>query len=213
MASIVVALRTGQTVLGVLVGDAEGSPATVLALAPLAWLMAMISACSGGRRLLFACPLYTIRLGYQRFVEMREMFTQTIGALASAVDKRDPMTSKHSIRVKEISIDIGRVMRVSDSELEALEWGGLLHDVGKIGVPDAILRKPEKLTKEERMTMNAHPVLGRTSSRRSPSLRRNCRSSGTITSGTTARATRTGSSATRSRSWPASSMSPMRSRR
>ena len=88
------------------------------------------------------------------------MFTQTIGALAEAVDKRDPYTSKHCVRVKEIAIDIGRVMRVSDSELEALEWGGLLHDVGKIGVPDRVLLKAERLTKEERMIMNSHPVLG-----------------------------------------------------
>ena len=65
------------------------------------------------------------------------MFTQTIGALAEAVDKRDPYTARHSRTVKEIAVDIGRVMRVNDAELEALEWGGLLHDVGKIGVPDA----------------------------------------------------------------------------
>jgi HD-GYP domain-containing protein (c-di-GMP phosphodiesterase class II) len=49
---------------------------------------------------------------------------------------------------------------VSDAELEALEWGGLLHDVGKIGVPDNVLLKQERLNKEERMIMNAHPVLG-----------------------------------------------------
>ena len=96
----------------------------------------------------------------QRFVEMREMFTQTIGALAEAVDKRDPYTAKHSHRVKEIAVDIGRVMRVNDAELEALEWGGLLHDVGKIGVPDSVLLKQERLNREERMIMNAHPVLG-----------------------------------------------------
>jgi HD-GYP domain-containing protein (c-di-GMP phosphodiesterase class II) len=51
-------------------------------------------------------------------------------------------------------------MRVNDAELEALEWGGLLHDVGKIGVPDSVLLKQERLTREERMVMNAHPVLG-----------------------------------------------------
>jgi HD-GYP domain-containing protein (c-di-GMP phosphodiesterase class II) len=88
------------------------------------------------------------------------MFTQTIGALAEAVDKRDPFTSKHSQRVRSISVDIGREMRVSAGELEALEWGGLLHDVGKIGVPDSILLKQGKLTREERIRMNAHPVLG-----------------------------------------------------
>jgi putative nucleotidyltransferase with HDIG domain len=91
---------------------------------------------------------------------MREMFTQTIGALAGAVDKRDPFTSKHSHRVKAIAVDIGREMRVSEPELEALEWGGLLHDVGKIGVPDSVLKKQERLTRDERMVMNAHPVLG-----------------------------------------------------
>ena len=88
------------------------------------------------------------------------MFEQTIGALAEAVDKRDPFTARHSHRVKEIAVDIGRVMRVIDEELEALTWGGLLHDVGKIGVPDNVLLKQERLNKEERMIMNAHPVLG-----------------------------------------------------
>ncbi len=69
------------------------------------------------------------------------MFTQTIGALAEAVDKRDPYTSKHSQNVRMIRVDIGREMRVCAADLEALEWGGLLHDVGKIGVPDNILLK------------------------------------------------------------------------
>src|SRR5438874_13725480 len=102
--------------------------------------------------LLFGVPLFTTRVAYQRFVEMRDMFTQTIGALAEAVDKRDPFTSKHSHRVKQIAVDIGKEMRVSSSELEALEWGGLLHDVGKIGVPDAVLLKSDRLTRDERMT-------------------------------------------------------------
>ena len=88
------------------------------------------------------------------------MFTQTIGALAEAVDKRDPFTAKHSHRVKRSRSTSGGRCGVSDRELEALEWGGLLHDVGKIGVPDAVLLKQERLSKEERMVMNSHPVLG-----------------------------------------------------
>jgi putative nucleotidyltransferase with HDIG domain len=163
LTSIVVALRTGQSVRLVIVGDAKGYGTNYLALAPLAWLMARVYELPGAgwwAAVLFALPLYTTRVGYERFVEMRDMFTQTIGALAEAVDKRDPYTSKHSIRVKEISVDIGRVLRVGDAELEALEWGGLLHDVGKIGVPDSVLKKAERLTKDERMVMNSHPVLG-----------------------------------------------------
>jgi putative nucleotidyltransferase with HDIG domain len=160
LVSILLGLRTGQPPLGVLVGDSRGIASAVIALAPLAWLMSIIYVVQWWATALFAVPLYSTRLAYERFVEMRDMFTQTIGALAEAVDKRDPFTSKHSVRVKEIAIDIGRVMRVGDGELEALEWGGLLHDVGKIGVPDRVLLKPERLTKEERMIMNSHPVLG-----------------------------------------------------
>jgi putative nucleotidyltransferase with HDIG domain len=134
-----------------------------LTLAPLGWLMARMYEAEGAgwwTTFLFALPLYTTRLAFHQVAEMREMFTQTIGALAEAVDKRDPFTSKHSRNVQMISVDIGREMRVNAAELEALEWGGLLHDVGKIGVPDNILLKQERLTREERMVMNAHPVLG-----------------------------------------------------
>jgi HD-GYP domain-containing protein (c-di-GMP phosphodiesterase class II) len=160
--AMVVALRTNQSVRVVAVGDAKGFATSQLALSPLSWLMAQVFTIGGAwwATLLFGLPLYTTRVAHNRFVEMREMFTQTIGALAGAVDKRDPYTSKHSQRVKMIAVDIGREMHVNEQELEALEWGGLLHDVGKIGVPDRVLLKEERLTREERMLMNAHPVLG-----------------------------------------------------
>ena len=122
--------------------------------------MALVYSIQWWATLLFALPLYTTRMASARFVEMRDMFTQTIGALAAAVDKRDPYTARHSLRVKEIAVDIGKVMRVNDGELEALEWGGLLHDVGKIGVSDSVLLKQDRLNREERMLMNSHPVLG-----------------------------------------------------
>ncbi len=162
--SLIVLFRGGRPIREFLArAETSGIWANLLTLAPLGWLMARMYELPGAgwwTALLFALPLFTTRVAYQRFVEMREMFTQTIGALAEAVDKRDPFTSKHSQRVRSISVDIGRQMRVSASELEALEWGGLLHDVGKIGVPDSILLKQGKLTREERITMNAHPVLG-----------------------------------------------------
>jgi hypothetical protein len=163
LVSLIVSFRGGRVREFLTHAETANMWANLLTLAPLAWLMARIYVIEGGgwwTALLFGLPLFTTRLAYQRFVEMREMFTQTIGALAEAVDKRDPFTSKHSQRVRTISVDIGRQMRVSAAELEALEWGGLLHDVGKIGVPDSILLKQGKLTREERITMNAHPVLG-----------------------------------------------------
>ena len=160
LTAMAVSLRTDQQFREVLLGDARGFTTNLLGLAPLGWLMAQMYAVVWWSCLLFALPLYTTRLAYHNFIEMREMFTQTITALAGAVDKRDPTTAMHSWRVKDISVDIGRVMRLGESDLEALEWGGLLHDVGKIGVPDDVLKKPSRLTREERQIMNSHPVLG-----------------------------------------------------
>jgi putative nucleotidyltransferase with HDIG domain len=160
LAGSLLALRTNQPLATVLIGDSRGTSLNSLALGPLGWLMSLVYSIQWWATLLFALPLWTTRQASQRFVEMRDMFTQTIGALAEAVDKRDPYTARHSQNVKTIAVDIGRVMRVNDHELEALEWGGLLHDVGKIGVPDAVLLKQDRLNREERMIMNSHPVLG-----------------------------------------------------
>ena len=155
-----VSLRDGEPV-SKLVRASAGAGVNMLALAPVAWLMAQMYVVAGWWAvLLFAVPLYTTRLAFTRFVEVREMFTQTVRSLAEAVDKRDKFTSGHSHRVQEIAIDIGRAMKVGDEDLEALEWGGLLHDIGKIGVPDSVLLKQDRLTREERATMNSHPVLG-----------------------------------------------------
>jgi putative nucleotidyltransferase with HDIG domain len=155
-----VSVREGESMSKLVRADA-GAYLNMLALAPVAWLMAQMYVVAGWWAvLLFAVPLYTTRLAYQRFVEVREMFTETVRSLAEAVDKRDTFTSGHSQRVQKIAMDVGRVMKVSDDELEALEWGGLLHDIGKIGVPDSVLLKQDRLTREERTTMNAHPVLG-----------------------------------------------------
>ena len=143
LTAVVVSLRTGQGALSVIAGEARGTAASILSLAPIGWLMAQIYIIAAWASLLFALPLYMTRLAYQNYTEMREMFTQTIGALAAAVDKRDPYTAKHSERVKDIAGDIGRVLRLGEADLEALEWGGLLHDVGKIGVPDAVLLKQD----------------------------------------------------------------------
>jgi putative nucleotidyltransferase with HDIG domain len=161
ISAVFTSLRTGRKFWTTVRADAFGAYVNMFALAPVAWLMAQIYVGAGWWAvLLFAVPLYTTRLAYSRFVEVREMFTETVRSLAEAVDKRDTFTSGHSRRVQDIAMDIGRVLKVSDDELEALEWGGLLHDIGKIGVPDSVLLKQERLTREERTTMNSHPILG-----------------------------------------------------
>jgi HD superfamily phosphohydrolase YqeK len=163
IASLTLALRTEQPLGRVLRSNITDFFQTFLALVPLAWLVAEVYVMPGvgwWAVLLVVLPVYVIRLAMDRLVAMREMFTQTVASLAQAVDARDHFTSGHSRRVQEIAVEIGNVLRISDAELQALEWGGLLHDIGKIGVRDAVLLKADRLTKEERAQMNAHPVIG-----------------------------------------------------
>ena len=91
LTALLISLRTDQPFARVLVGDSRGFATSLVALAPLSWLMAQMYMVAWWASLLFALPLYTTRLAYHNFIEMREMFTQTITALAGAVDKRDPV--------------------------------------------------------------------------------------------------------------------------
>jgi putative nucleotidyltransferase with HDIG domain len=83
-----------------------------------------------------------------------------IQALTIALDKKDAETKGHSERVVAYSMAIARQMKLKQSELENIRWGALLHDIGKIGIPDAILLKPAKLTDTEWEVMKTHPAIG-----------------------------------------------------
>ncbi|GEM_PF-1436238 len=84
----------------------------------------------------------------------------TLDALAAALDARDKETEGHSRRVVAYTLAIARRMNLSQQELDTIRRGALLHDIGKIGVPDAVLLKPGPLTEEERTVMRRHPEWG-----------------------------------------------------
>ncbi len=92
--------------------------------------------------------------------ENRELFLGTIKALAAAIDGKDPYTRGHSERVSRFSVAIATKMNLPPDELESLRISALLHDVGKIGVDDAILKKPAPLTAPEFEQMKQHPEIG-----------------------------------------------------
>ena len=83
-----------------------------------------------------------------------------VWALASTLRVRDAETQGHSERVVKFSLMLGTKLGLSKPEMESLTYGSLLHDIGKIGVPDAILRKPGRLTQVEWIKMREHPLLG-----------------------------------------------------
>ena len=92
--------------------------------------------------------------------KLQHQHLSTIKALTSAIDARDPYTLGHSVRVGQLSIMIGRHLGLDEKTLAQLEIGGYLHDIGKIGIRDAILLKPGALTPEERRAINEHPRIG-----------------------------------------------------
>ena len=87
-------------------------------------------------------------------------YRSTLKALTAALETRDSETHGHSERVVTYSLRLGREYGLNSEEMKALEFGSLLHDIGKIGVPDSILRKPAKLTEEEWVRMREHPLHG-----------------------------------------------------
>ena len=84
----------------------------------------------------------------------------TLQALARTIDASSPWTAGHSERVTRVAMAIGRQMRLGEDEIERLHRGGLLHDVGKIGIPPAVLDKPGALDPDEMAIVQAHPVVG-----------------------------------------------------
>ncbi len=95
----------------------------------------------------------------QLFEELRTNYFSTVEALATAIDAKDPHTHGHSARVAEYSIAIARQLKMSAADVEMMQAAAYLHDVGKIGIPGAILTKPGKLTAEEFEVIKTHPEI------------------------------------------------------
>ena len=89
-----------------------------------------------------------------------EMHTHILMALVGALDLKDPYTKGHSLHVAEAALDIGKALQLSEKDLSTLYMASILHDIGKISIPDTILTKPGKLTKEEYEIIKTHPVQG-----------------------------------------------------
>jgi len=92
--------------------------------------------------------------------ENRELFLGTVKGLAAAIDGKDPYTRGHSERVSRMSVAIAQRLGLSDNECEKIRISALLHDVGKIGIDDSILKKPAALTDDEFQIMKQHPQKG-----------------------------------------------------
>jgi HD-GYP domain-containing protein (c-di-GMP phosphodiesterase class II) len=93
-----------------------------------------------------------------------------VQALAAAIEARDNYTHAHSEQVVTLATEVALLLGVSPSELEQVRHGALLHDVGKLAIPNEILHKPGPLTDEEWLVMAEHPIIGERILRRTPQL-------------------------------------------
>jgi putative two-component system response regulator len=94
----------------------------------------------------------------QALFGLQKAYDETIEGWSRALDLRDKETEGHSQRVTEVTLSLARALGIGEEELVYVRWGALLHDVGKLGVPDAILLKPGELSEDEWRTMQMHPT-------------------------------------------------------
>lgn len=127
---------------------------------PMFWILAAFICIWG---IVFVSRIY-IMIKTRHFEERREMdaaiISQTMNVLIEMIDAKDSYTKGHSIRVSHYAKEIGRRMHFSEDDVTKLGYIALMHDCGKMGIPDNVLRKPDKLKPEERNEMREHTVLG-----------------------------------------------------
>ena len=138
----------------------------------LAWLIGRVPPSIQGEIPIICLPIvYLVHRSYHTYVaqiehdkkhveELNSLHLRTIEALALAIDAKDHTTHDHLQRVQLYAIEIGKDLELSEQELEALRAAAVLHDIGKLAVPEHIISKPGKLTRAEFEKMKIHPVVG-----------------------------------------------------
>ncbi|MFP2912116.1 HD domain-containing phosphohydrolase [Pyxidicoccus sp. 3LFB2] len=94
------------------------------------------------------------------YESLEKGYLETIVALANSIDSKDAYTRGHSQRVGDVAVEIGRELNLTERELRQLQYGGILHDIGKIGIVESILCKQSRLTDQEMAIMREHPAIG-----------------------------------------------------
>jgi hypothetical protein len=124
-------------------------------------LMAVLWSIGGGfAAALVLIPLLVARWAYAQYAEQRQAYEATIRSLVQAVETKDHYTRGHSERVSRASVMIARILRMREDRVEALRYAGILHDVGKLGVPTRVLQKTGPLSDLEYAAIQLHPVRG-----------------------------------------------------
>ena len=147
-----------------LAGGLRTMAPTLLALAPIGYFIAFVFSIKDSNgpymALLFFVPLMFARYAFKLYLDFKEQYLRTISTLTAAIEAKDEYTEGHSRRVAQISEEIARSMGLRNSRIESIKVAAVLHDIGKIGIEDKILRKPSKLNEYEWSRIVEHPSIG-----------------------------------------------------
>jgi putative nucleotidyltransferase with HDIG domain len=134
---------------------------SVLAATPIGFFISKFMILSDGEYLvlLFLLPLFLARYSFSLYIEVKHNYYIMIKTLTYSLEAKDEYTRGHSERVELYAKEIAKEMRLSHARIENITVAALLHDVGKIGIDESILRKPASLTPEERAIIQKHPVI------------------------------------------------------
>lgn len=134
---------------------------TVICAVPIGYFIASFLLTEGGEYLvvLFALPLLLARFALSMYIDVKQNYYIMMKTLTNTVEAKDLYTRGHSERVEQYAVIIARQMALSATRINELRTAALLHDVGKIGIEEKILKKPGRLTNEERLHIQQHPEI------------------------------------------------------
>jgi len=156
-----ISLLFGDNLVSILKNTITGVLTSAIAVSVLGIILAIAYIGYGPMAvLLFFAPLLLARYSFKLYIDMKSVYLQTIEALSKSLDAKDTYTSGHSSRVKDYSLRLAHFMKLTDKQIQNIEKAALLHDIGKIGIDDSILRKPSGLTNDEYNEIKMHPVIG-----------------------------------------------------
>ncbi|WP_273327203.1 HD-GYP domain-containing protein [Vallitalea guaymasensis] len=161
LVAIMINLMHGKNILETFVNNLKGIVPSLLGIGALGIIMALADMRYGkGVVVLFFAPLLVARYSFKLYFESQSMAMETIHALNDALEVKDAYTGGHATRVQEYAVKLAKASGMKKKEVEMIRTAALLHDIGKIGIPDFILNKKGKLTKEEYDIIKEHPVMG-----------------------------------------------------
>ncbi|MFH1880065.1 MAG: HD-GYP domain-containing protein, partial [Bacillota bacterium] len=134
----------------------------VLFAMPLGVLMAWLFNMEGGHwiAMIMLFPLLLARYAWSLYIESQVQHMRLIEAFVSSMEAKDHYTEGHSRRVSALAVQIAKQLRFSNAKIKQMEIAALLHDIGKIGIEETILQKPNRLNLEEQKRIQEHPLIG-----------------------------------------------------